>query len=172
MAKKAHAEPGQTGALGGDRDGDGPIPLRDYAGLVALFNVLVAGGLTVAERSGRRIPDRVGAGDVVLLAIATHKLSRLVTKDRVTAFARAPFTRYERADGDGALQERARGRGLRRAIGELVTCPFCVGQWIAGAFTVGVVAAPRLTRLVAAMFTMVAVSDGLQLAYRAAEKRV
>ena len=77
------------------RYSDEPVPLRDYAGLVALFNVALAGGLAAAERSGRPLPARLTAGDVVLLSIATHKLSRLITKDRVMAFARAPFTRYQ-----------------------------------------------------------------------------
>jgi hypothetical protein len=43
---------------------------------------------------------------------------------------------------------------------------------VAGGFTVGIVAAPRVTRLLAGMFTMVAAADFLHLAYKAAEKRV
>ena len=154
------------------RYSDQPMPLRDYAGLVALFNVALAGGLAAAERSGRGIPSRLSAGDVVLLSVATHKLSRLLTKDRVTSFARAPFTRYEEPAGHGELEEHARGTGMRRVIGELLVCPYCIGQWVAGGFTIGMVAAPRVTRLLASMFTMVAASDALHLAYKAAEKRV
>lgn len=151
---------------------DAPMPLSDYAGLVAAFNVAVIGGLALAERSGRRIPERVGAGDILLLGVATHKLSRLIAKDRVTSFLRAPFARYEEPAGHGELEEHARGTGMRRAVGQLVTCPFCIGQWVAGAFTVGLVAAPRPTRLTAAMFAALAISDGLQLAYKAADNRV
>lgn len=159
-----------------DRDesqySEAPMPLRDYAGLTAAFNLAVIGGLALAERSGRRIPDRVGAGDIVLLGVATHKLSRLITKDRVTSFMRAPFTRYEEPAGHGELEEHPRGRGMRRAVGQLVTCPYCIGQWVAGGFAVGLVVAPRPTRLAAAMFAAVAISDALQLAYKAADNRV
>jgi hypothetical protein len=161
----------ETKGRGETRYADVPMPLRDYAGLVALFNVALAGGLAAAERSGRPIPARLSAGDVLLLSIATHKLSRLITKDRVTSFARAPFTRYEEPAGHGELEEHARGSGMRRAIGQLLVCPYCIAQWVAGGFTVGIVAAPRVTRLLAGMFTMVAVADFLQLAYKAAEKR-
>jgi hypothetical protein len=42
---------------------------------------------------------------------------------------------------------------------------------VAAAFSVGLVAAPRPTRLVAAMYAAETVSDFLQLAYRAAEER-
>ena len=147
------------------------MPLRDYAGLTALFNVAMVGGLALAERSGRRIPDRVGVGDLVLMGVATHKLSRLITKDRVTSFARAPFTRYEEPAGHGEIEEHARGTGMRRAVGQLLTCPYCISQWVAGGFTVGLVAAPRPTRLAAALFAAIAISDGLQLAWKAAETR-
>jgi hypothetical protein len=150
---------------------DAPVPLRDYAGLTAAFNVAMIAGLAVAERSGRRIPERVGAGDILLVGVATHKLSRLITKDRVTSFLRAPFARYEEPAGHGELEEHARGTGMRRAVGQLITCPYCIGQWVAGGFTLGLVAAPRPTRLAAAMFAALAISDALQLAYKAADKR-
>lgn len=159
-----------------DRDetryADAPMPLRDYAGLTAAFNVAMIGGLALAERSGRRIPDRVSVGDILLVGVATQRLSRVITKDRVTSFARAPFTRYEEPGGHGEIEEHARGTGMRRAVGQLLTCPYCIGQWVAGGLTLGLVVAPRPTRLAAAMFTAIAIADTLQLAYKAAEKRV
>lgn len=151
---------------------DRHVPLRDYAGLVAGFNVLLAAGLAVAERRGRGLPERPGLADVVLISVATHKLSRLITKDRVTAFARAPFTRYEQSAGHGEVEEHARGHGLRRTLGELLVCPFCAAQWVAGGFVVGLAAAPRVTRLLAVMFTATAAADFLHLGYVAAQKRV
>jgi hypothetical protein len=151
---------------------DQHVPLKDYAGLVAGFNVLLAAGLAVAERRGRGIPERPSLADVALISVATHKLSRLITKDRATAFARAPFTRYEESAGHGEVEEHARGRGLRRSVGELLVCPFCTAQWVAGGFVVGLAAAPRVTRLLAVMFTATAAADFLHLGYVAAEKRV
>ena len=50
-------------------------------------------------------------------------------------------------------------------------CPYCVAQWIAAGFTVGFVRAPRLTRLLAGMYTMYAISDGLQFVYLAADEK-
>lgn len=169
------ASPGPP--AGGDRarrdEGPAPeeVPLRNHAALVAVFTVAFAGGLASARRAGVPLPERVPARDVILLGVATHKLSRLLTKERVTAFARAPFTEHQRRTGHGEVDERPRGRGMRRAIGELLTCPFCLGQWIAGGFTLLFLRAPRLARLVAVMFTVVTISDTLQIAYRAAERR-
>jgi hypothetical protein len=50
-------------------------------------------------------------------------------------------------------------------VGELITCPFCLAQWVATAFTAGLVFAPRATRLVAGTFSTVAISDALQNVY-------
>lgn len=109
---------------------------------------------------------------MLIIGIATHKLSRLIAKDRVTSFLRAPFTRYQGPAGQGEVDEEPRGTGLRRATGELLVCPYCLGQWVGASLTVSYVAAPRVTRLVATMYTSYTIADFLQLAYKAAEDRV
>jgi hypothetical protein len=63
-----------------------------------------------------------------------------------------------------------RGSGARHAVGELIACPFCLGQWIGTAFVVGYVFAPRATRIVAGAFSVVAISDALQFGYAALQK--
>jgi hypothetical protein len=118
------------------------------------------------------VPERPATQDVVLIAIATHKLSRLIAKDAVTSPLRAPFTRYSEASGAAELNEEVRdgGSALRHSIGELITCPFCLAVWVATGFTGGLVLAPRLTRLAATAMTATAVSDFLQMAYTIAKE--
>jgi hypothetical protein len=58
----------------------------------------------------------------------------------------------------------------RHSLGELLTCPFCLDAWVATVFTIGLVFAPRLTRLVAGTATALAGSDFLQLAYARAQR--
>jgi hypothetical protein len=161
-----------------DRNGTGltegysaePRPLGGYAVLSSTFGAAFAAFLASANRSGR-MPERIGAGDLVLVGVATHKVSRLVSKDVVTSFLRAPFTRFKEETGKGEVEEESRGSGLRRAVGELVSCPYCMGQWVAAGFTAGMVFAPRSTRTIAGMYTALTVSDFLQIAYKAAEER-
>ena len=143
-------------------------PLAAYAGLTAAFGVALAGAL-VARR--RELPERISARDLALAGVATHKVSRLLAKDKVTSFIRAPFTRYQEPAGHGELEEAPRGSGARYAIGELLVCPYCLAQWVAAGFVVGLVAAPRPTRLVAGIYAAETLSDFLQLAYAAAEDR-
>lgn len=127
------------------------------------FNAAFAGAL-IAGRD--RLPERIPAADVALLSVGTYKLSRTIAKARVTRPLRAPFTRLEGRAGPAEVEERAEGAGLRRALGELLMCPYCLEQWVAGAFVAGLVLSPRLTRAVAAMFAVVAGADVLQHGYR------
>jgi len=129
---------------------------------------MVAGlSLAVSRRPAR---PRIAAGDFVLIALATHKLSRRISKDSVTSPFRAPFTELCGPEGPGEVKEVVTGTGLRRAIGELITCPFCLGQWVATGFTFGLVLAPRPTRIAATLFATAAVADFLQFGYAAAER--
>jgi hypothetical protein len=119
--------------------------------------------------SGRELPDDVPVKDLALLAAATHKLSRLIAKDRVASSLRAPFTRYEDDAGPSEVSEEARGRGLRRAVGELLICPYCVGMWVSAVFAGGLLVAPRLTRWLASVLAVLFGADVLQIVYKKAQ---
>src|SRR5207237_211568 len=90
---------------------------------------------------------------------------RLIAKDPVTSPLRAPFTSYEGTSAPGELHEEVRGHGLAHSVGELLTCPMCLGQWVATAFSLGLFIAPRPTRMVMSTFAAVAGSDFLQHVY-------
>jgi Protein of unknown function (DUF1360) len=147
-------------------------PLAGYVATMGAFGVLSASIGVAGRLAGRSAPDRVAGGDVVLISLATHKLSRLLAKDAVTSPLRAPFSRYAEPAGAGELNEEVRDHGsaVRHSLGELVTCPFCLAVWVATGLTGGLVLAPRLTRLAATVLTATAVSDFLQMAYDIAKK--
>jgi hypothetical protein len=144
-------------------------PLCGYAVLMGLFAGIAGGFAAWFRASGRELPERMEARDLALITLATHKASRLVAKDRVTSTVRAPFTRYEDDAGPGEVSEAARGRGLRRAIGELIICPYCIGMWISAMFAAGLLVAPRFTRWFAAVLAALFGADLLQIAYKKAE---
>jgi hypothetical protein len=140
-------------------------PLAPYLGTMVTYGASVAVLAAAGAAAGARLPETVSPWDVTLLGVATYKVSRLMAKDAVTAPLRAPFTEFQGPQGEAELAEQVRGRGLRHAVGELVSCPFCLAQWVATGFAAGLVLAPRATRTVAATFTAVAVSDVLQNVY-------
>ena len=64
--------------------------LTEYATLLAFYltSAAVLTGIAVEQN---RLPRKFGLLDLALLGIATHKLSRIVAKDRITGILRAPF---------------------------------------------------------------------------------
>lgn len=141
-------------------------PLRGYLTTLGTYAGVVAALGVLARRTGRWPPEQVTPFDVALLGIATHKASRVLAKESVTSPLRAPFTRYEKPTGAAEVMEEVRDEGdVKHAIGELVSCPFCLAVWVATGFSAGLVFAPRLTRLVATTFAAVSTSDFLQIAY-------
>lgn len=147
-------------------------PLGGHATLTLAFNAGVLGYAAAFRRSGRSLPERVPAADLGLLAVGTYKLSRLIAKDRIMGFFRSPFTRFQgESDRPSEVSEEPRGEGLQRAIGELLVCPYCLGQWVGTGFLMTYLREPRLARTVAAVFAIVAGSDMLQEAWIAVDKR-
>lgn len=147
-------------------------PLRGYVLVMAVFGALVAGAAGLAAASGRRLPAGVSPFDVLLLTLGTHKLSRTLSKDAVTSPLRAPFTQYRSTGGPAEVTEEVRtSSALRHAIGELITCPFCLDVWIATGFALGIVFSPRVTRLIATIFSALTGADFLQLGYAWAQQR-
>jgi hypothetical protein len=137
----------------------GPHALQAFAFVAGI------GGLLANAARTDRLPDDLSPADIALLGAATHKISRIISRNEITNFVRAPFTRYEgRADLNEVNQE-PRGKGLRRAMGELLACPLCLGAWVAGGLTAGLAYAPKFTRTAAGAFAALTVSDFLHVSY-------
>ena len=147
---------------------DEPLPFGAYLGLVALFFTLLGAILVPARRRGA-LPERTTWSDLILLGIATHKLARLLQAERSppACCARRSHTTKGQDDVPGEVCDVARGEGVQRAIGELLTCPLCLGAWLAALFTGGQLLGTRATRAAGGLFTMLAISDFLHLCYTA-----
>jgi len=140
-------------------------PLGGYLAAMGAY-AAVTGTLAVVTRLTRReLPDGLATKDILLAATATHKLSRLITKDPVTSPLRAPFTVFEGQEGPAELKEEVRGHGARKAVGELITCPFCLDLWVATGLTAGYIYLPRATRLAVDTLAVLSGADLLQFAY-------
>lgn len=144
---------------------DAQRPLRGYAITMTAYTGLVGGLAVLARATGRDIPGQMSASDIALAAIATHKLSRLLARDPVTSPLRAPFTTYEGTAGPAELDEDPRGEGTQHAVGELITCPFCTGVWVATGLSAGLIFLPRTTRLAMGTLAALAGADLLQFAH-------
>lgn len=146
-------------------------PLASYGVLDLVYGGVVAAIGLAARRRRTRLPE-LTPRDIGLIGVATHRLSRTIAKDAITSPIRMPFTTYDGVSAPSELHEEVVADGFGHAVGELLTCPFCLAQWVATGFVAGMIFAPRATRLVAATFAGVAVSDFLQYAYAGAQHAV
>lgn len=146
--------------------GNADRPLGGYLVTMTVYSSVVGALTGAAVLRGREVPaNGLSARDVVLAAAATHKLSNLLARDPVTSPLRAPFTTYEGTSGPAELSEDARGHGVQKTVGELITCPFCTSVWVATGLTAGLVFLPRITRLAMGTFASLAGADMLQYAH-------
>jgi len=147
------------------------MPLASYAILLGIYNAAFLALLTAAQNSKDELPEKFSFADLLLLGVATHKLSRIIAKDRVTSPLRAPFTEYIEPAGQSEIKEKVRGKGMQRAVGDLLTCPWCMSPWVAAGLAFGLVFKPRATRIVAGVFAAATVSDFLHHAADAVKEK-
>ena len=121
-----------------------------YVSLMGLFTALFA-AFSWSERNGK--PLELTPLDLTLLGLATYRGGRLIAYDKVTEPLRSVFATTE-PDGSGAGEAvNPKGSGARKAIGELISCPTCVGTWIAAGFVYGLRIAPVPTRVILAILS-------------------
>jgi hypothetical protein len=133
------------------RHDDEHRPFATYFLLTTAFN-LGAWALGAVLGPRRRAP----LSDLVLLGAATHEISRIVAKERVTRTLRRPFTEIQPDGHEEPVPE-----GPRRALGELITCPYCIGPWIALALSTAYLLRPNATRTYCTVLGVAALSDFL-----------
>ncbi len=106
--------------------------------------------------------------DLLLLGLATYRTGRLIVYDKVTEPLRMPFTEttYD-ASGVGKTVTSRQQRGFIRALGELFSCPICVGTWIAASLTYSLGLMPRATRTMLFIQSAVGIAELLHAAEEA-----
>jgi hypothetical protein len=117
-------------------------PTLAYLSLIGLFAGASSLALVWLGRRKRRLP-KPELLDLALLGLGTARLSRLITKDKVTRPLRAAFTVTD-SEPSGEVHEHPEGSGWARAAGELVTCPRCTAMWAGSALTVAYYGVPNV----------------------------
>ena len=135
-----------------------PTEPYDYMALNAVFGALLA-GVVVAARERSRGSEPLTSRDLAVTGAATFALSKVIARERIGTWVREPFVEEE---GDG----RPRGRGLRHAVGELLTCTRCVGAWSALALVGLRLTSPATGRVVNDVLAVSAMNDWLQAGFK------
>src|SRR5688572_3286089 len=92
-----------------------PTEPYDYLALNAVFAALLA-GVVVAAREKSHASEPLSSRDLAVTGAASFALAKVIARERIGSWVREPFVEEEEAG------QRPRGRGIRHAVGELVTC--------------------------------------------------
>ncbi|WP_232718621.1 DUF1360 domain-containing protein [Bacillus sp. FJAT-45037] len=79
--------------------------------------------------------------EFVLLSIATFRLTHLLVFDEIAEFMRRPFQNVtEEVDENGDVYQyvSGRGNGIRKFIGDMLSCYWCSGIWASLILFVGI----------------------------------
>lgn len=132
-----------------------PTEPVDYALLSATYGTLLTVLAVTAHRRSRAgtlaLPQ---AAELPVLGLATFALAKLMTKEKVETWIRRPFVDEER--------QQPRGRRLRYAVGELLTCSRCMGAWAALGVVGLRVHTPVAGRTIGVVLASSALNDWLQ----------
>ncbi|MBV9169540.1 MAG: DUF1360 domain-containing protein [Chloroflexi bacterium] len=125
--------------------------------LMSLFLGVLA---TFAGRVVKREHDvMLKPFDLLMLGLTSFRIGRMIAFEGVAAPLREPFT-DTRPDGSGAGQTVvASGTGVRRVVGELMSCPICLGTWVAAGLVYGLHLMPRPTRVLMAVMSTTGVAE-------------
>jgi len=129
---------------------DTPTKPIDYATLSATYGALLG---TVVLAARERGGEPVRGGELAPLGLAAFALTKLLAKEKVETWVRAPFV-------DEPTRQ-PKGSRLRYAIGELMTCTRCLGAWSSLGLVALRVARPREARVVTAVLATSALNDWL-----------
>jgi hypothetical protein len=131
-----------------------PTEPTDYAAISLVFGSLLA-ALVASSRNREPIPR----AELLPLSAATFSLSRLIVHDKAESWLREPFVAEEGDD------KRPKGRRLRYAIGELMSCTRCMGAWGGLALVALRLHSPAAGRTVTTVLATSAGNDALQAGF-------
>lgn len=135
-----------------------------YTALTGSFLTIFSGMALATRKRKHKTPTPM---EFLQLGLATYRLGRLISYDKVFEPYRAPFTKtVPDASGEGDTVE-PKGRGVQAAIGDLICCPICSGTWVAAALVYGLNLFPNVTRLFISIMSAVGAAELLNAATEA-----
>jgi hypothetical protein len=137
-----------------------PTEPIDYAFLSATYGALLGTVAFAASRRAARETQPIATQELLPLAAATFAVSNTLVHEKVEAWVRRPFVVNE-----GTSERRPRGKRLRYALGELMTCTRCMGTWSALGLVALRLTRPAAGRTIIAIMAAAGVNDFLQSSF-------
>ena len=98
-----------------------------------VFTLLVIAAVWCLHNQGR-LPTSIALFDLIILVAAVFRTVRLLTYDSIAQFIRDWFVN-KTVHEDGTVTRTPLPYGLRRTLGNLIACPWCIAVWITLVYT-------------------------------------
>lgn len=134
---------------------------QEYLTKLALIAIFL-GGFGAVVWMGQKIAAgefQPNALDLLLLGFAAFRLGRLMAYDLITEPLRSPVAHTVPDESGAGDNVEARGFGVQRALGQLISCPICAGTWIAALLVYGLYLLPGTTRLFLMIFAAIGLAE-------------
>ncbi len=84
-------------------------------------------GVVILDSEAYKTYEELALVDFVLVTLASFRLIRLFTYDKIFAFLREQF--YNTVEKGGEVYLLKPEKGPRRTLADLLSCPWCFGVW-------------------------------------------
>ncbi|WP_404331240.1 DUF1360 domain-containing protein [Mesobacillus maritimus] len=72
---------------------------------------------------------------ILIISLASFRLTRLIVFDKITEFIRSPF--FDEVMEEGEVFLVVKPKGIRKWIGEMLSCYWCTGIWVSAILVAG-----------------------------------
>jgi hypothetical protein len=72
---------------------------------------------------------------ILIISLASFRLTRLIVFDKITEFIRSPF--FDEVMEDDEIFLVAKPTGIKKWVGEMLSCYWCTGIWVSAFLVVG-----------------------------------
>lgn len=98
-----------------------------------------------------------GLETIIIIGLASFRLTRLIVFDKITEFIRAPF--FDEVVDDDEVYLVVKPTGIRRWVGEMLSCYWCTGVWVSAALLIGYFYLPMILIPVILIFAISALGS-------------
>lgn len=95
--------------------------------------------------------------ELIIIGLASFRLTRLIVYDKITEFIRSPF--LDEITEDGEVYVMPKEKGIRKWIGELISCYWCTGVWASTGLLAAYVFIPKIGVALILIFAVAAIGS-------------
>lgn len=94
---------------------------------------------------------------ILIISLASFRITRLFVFDKITENLRSPF--FDEMMEEGEIFLVPKPKGVRKWIGEMISCYWCTGIWVSAALVIGYTYLPSFFIPLIIIFAVAAIAS-------------